>query len=155
MSGNCQCIKSRHWQQWWYVVQAGAAGKSDENSLVESCQSKHSIVSTSWMWFLSCLVGVQFIPHHTDSAASATRLVGWPHLDVTLCNFAIMKTSYGNVYLLWKLYRKIENKSKMKYLICFVLPFVYGLFLTPGIQLRASTSMWPVKLCSKAIIDNC
>jgi len=62
------------------------------NSLVESCQSRHSVVSTTWMWFLSCLVGMQFMPssRHHDSAAVAAPLVRWPLILIPQLNIAHM-----------------------------------------------------------------
>ena len=58
-------------------VQSGAAGSSAVNPLVENCQSKRSIASTTWLWFLSCIVGIQFIPssRRHDAAVMSTNLV--------------------------------------------------------------------------------
>ena len=46
--------------------------------LVESCQSKHSLASMSWLWFLSCLLDFHFIPV-SGADAAVTRLVGLPY----------------------------------------------------------------------------
>jgi len=61
----------------WLALQAPSAAAAEVcslNSLVESCRSHRSLVSTSWLWFLSCLVNTEFIPS-SASAMSSTRLV--------------------------------------------------------------------------------